>query len=74
LETPAFHRLVTGPMTRGRGTPEGVPTEMNATYDAQRASTALVVHERTQPSDDGQGYLLTPGSTQRSSVRFAPSS
>jgi N-ethylmaleimide reductase len=49
------------PMTRGRATPEGVPTEMNATYYAQRASTALIITEGTQPSDDGQGYLLTPG-------------
>jgi N-ethylmaleimide reductase len=48
-------------MTRGRATPEGVPTEMNATYYAQRASMALVISEGTQPSEDGQGYLLTPG-------------
>ena len=55
------HRLVMAPMTRDRSTPEGVPTELNAEYYAQRASHALVITEGTQPSADGQGYLLTPG-------------
>ncbi|MGW7267852.1 alkene reductase [Streptomyces sp. NPDC054842] len=55
------HRLVMAPMTRGRSTPEGVPTELNAQYYAQRASNALIITEGTQPSPDGQGYLLTPG-------------
>ena len=55
------HRLAMAPMTRDRSTPEGVPTELNATYYAQRASMAMVGTEGTQPSDDGQGYLLTPG-------------
>jgi len=55
------HRLAMAPMTRSRSTPAGIPTEMNAEYYAQRASTALIISEGTQPSDDGQGYLLTPG-------------
>lgn len=55
------HRLVMAPMTRDRSTPEGVPSELNATYYAQRASMGLLVTEGTQPSPDGQGYLLTPG-------------
>jgi N-ethylmaleimide reductase len=55
------HRLAMAPMTRGRSTPDGVPTELNAEYYAQRASTALIITEGTQPSEDGQGYLLTPG-------------
>lgn len=59
LELP--HRLVMAPMTRARSTREGVPTEMNAAYYAQRASMALIITEGTQPSDDGQGYPLTPG-------------
>lgn len=58
---PLEHRLAMAPMTRSRSTPGGVPTEMNAEYYAQRASTALIITEGTQPSDDGQGYLLTPG-------------
>ncbi|MFD0439920.1 alkene reductase [Streptomyces chartreusis] len=55
------HRLAMAPMTRARSTPEGVPTGLNAEYYAQRASHALIIAEGTQPSDDGQGYLLTPG-------------
>ncbi len=55
------HRLAMAPMTRDRSRPDGVPTAMNADYYAQRASMALIITEGTQPSEDGQGYLLTPG-------------
>jgi N-ethylmaleimide reductase len=55
------HRLAMAPMTRARSTPGGVPTAMNATYYAQRASMAVIITEGTQPSEDGQGYPLTPG-------------
>ncbi|WP_106402297.1 alkene reductase [Actinocorallia populi] len=58
---PLAHRLAMAPMTRDRSTPEGVPTAMNAEYYAQRASMALIITEGAQPSEDGQGYLLTPG-------------
>lgn len=55
------HRLVMAPMTRSRATAEGVPTALNAEYYAQRASNALIISEGVQPSEDGQGYILTPG-------------
>ena len=55
------HRLAMAPMTRSRATPQGVPTEQNARYYAQRASIGLIVSEGTQPSAEGQGYTLTPG-------------
>lgn len=55
------NRLAMAPMTRNRATPAGAPTELNAQYYAQRASLGLLISEGTQPSDDGQGYLLTPG-------------
>lgn len=55
------HRLVMAPMTRDRSTPDGVPSTLNAEYYTQRASHALIITEGTQPSEDGQGYLLTPG-------------
>lgn len=55
------HRLAMAPMTRSRAREDGVPVPSNATYYAQRASLALVITEGTQPSEDGQGYLLTPG-------------
>ncbi|MFF1294723.1 MULTISPECIES: alkene reductase [unclassified Streptomyces] len=60
-EIPLPHRLAMAPMTRNRSTPEGVPTELNAEYYAQRASHALIITEGTQPSADGQGYPVTPG-------------
>jgi NADH:flavin oxidoreductase / NADH oxidase family len=55
------HRLAMAPMTRSRSTAQGVPTDLNAEYYAQRASMALIISEGTQPSDDGQGYLFSPG-------------
>lgn len=55
------HRLAMAPMTRSRATAGGAPTAMNAEYYAQRASMALVISEGTQPSEEGQGYLTTPG-------------
>lgn len=55
------HRVAMAPMTRDRSRPDGVPTDLNVEYYRQRASHALIVTEGTQPSDDGQGYLLTPG-------------
>jgi N-ethylmaleimide reductase len=55
------HRLAMAPMTRDRSRADGVPTDLNREYYRQRASMALIITEGTQPSDDGQGYLLTPG-------------
>lgn len=55
------HRLAMAPMTRSRVPNGGAPTEMNARYYAQRASNALIISEGTQPSEDGQGYIDTPG-------------
>jgi N-ethylmaleimide reductase len=55
------NRLAMAPMTRNRSTPEGVPTGTVATYYGQRASFGLIVTEGTQPSEVGQGYMLTPG-------------
>lgn len=55
------NRLVMAPMTRSRARLDGTPGELAAEYYAQRASVGLIVTEGTQPSDDGQGYLATPG-------------
>jgi len=55
------NRLVMAPMTRSRAEFDGTPTASAATYYSQRAGLGLVVTEGTQPSDDGQGYLTTPG-------------
>src|ERR1700751_5501129 len=55
------NRLVMAPMTRSRAKSDGTPGELAAEYYAQRAGVGLIVSEGTQPSDDGQGYLSTPG-------------
>lgn len=55
------NRLVMAPMTRSRAKPDGTPGDLAAEYYSQRASVGLVIGEGTQPSDDGQGYLTTPG-------------
>jgi 2,4-dienoyl-CoA reductase-like NADH-dependent reductase (Old Yellow Enzyme family) len=55
------NRLVVAPMTRNRAKYDGTPGDLAAEYYAQRASIGLIVTEGTQPSDDGQGYLATPG-------------
>ncbi|TNM65227.1 alkene reductase [Aliirhizobium smilacinae] len=55
------NRLVMAPMTRSRAKLDGTPGDLAAQYYAQRASIGLIVTEGTQPSDDGQGYLTTPG-------------
>jgi N-ethylmaleimide reductase len=55
------NRLVMAPMTRSRARFDGTPGDLAAEYYSQRASMGLIVTEGTQPSDDGQGYLATPG-------------
>jgi N-ethylmaleimide reductase len=54
-------RLAMAPMTRSRAKPDGAPSELASEYYAQRATLGLLISEGTQPSDDGQGYLATPG-------------
>jgi N-ethylmaleimide reductase len=55
------NRVVMAPMTRNRAGPGDVPTSLNATYYAQRASAGLIVSEATQISPQGVGYPHTPG-------------
>ncbi|GAA2603641.1 alkene reductase [Paractinoplanes durhamensis] len=56
------NRIAMAPMTRSRAYgPGAAPTELTATYYAQRASAGLIITEGTQPSVIGQGYTNTPG-------------
>ncbi|MFJ7471713.1 alkene reductase [Peribacillus frigoritolerans] len=55
------HRLAMAPMTRSRANVDGTPGELAALYYSQRASMGLIISEGTQPSEDGQGYLWSPG-------------
>ncbi len=54
-------RFVMAPLTRNRAGDGHAPTELNATYYAQRASAGLIITEGTAPSAVGQGYLNVPG-------------
>ncbi|AUW94928.1 alkene reductase [Sulfobacillus thermotolerans] len=55
------HRLAMAPMTRSRAQADGTPGDLAPVYYSQRASLGLLISEGTQPSEDGQGYLFTPG-------------
>ncbi|MEU9187777.1 alkene reductase [Streptomyces sp. NPDC048484] len=55
------NRIVMAPMTRNRATPDGVPTDIMATYYGQRATAGLIITEGVQPSAVGQGYMNSPG-------------
>ncbi|WP_045741931.1 alkene reductase [Actinoplanes rectilineatus] len=56
------NRIAMAPMTRSRAAvPGAIPTEMTATYYAQRAGAGLIITEGIQPSVVGQGYTNTPG-------------
>lgn len=56
------NRFVMAPMTRSRAQQPGdIPTEMNASYYAQRATAGLIITEATQISLQGKGYANTPG-------------
>jgi N-ethylmaleimide reductase len=55
------NRVVLAPLTRNRAGAGFVPSELAATYYAQRASAGLQISEATQISRQGQGYQDTPG-------------
>ncbi len=55
------NRVVMAPMTRNRAGDARTPNASMATYYAQRASAGLLITEATQVSQQGQGYVATPG-------------
>lgn len=55
------NRIVMAPMTRNRAGEGHVPTDLMATYYAQRASAGLLITEATQVSFQAVGYPNTPG-------------
>ena len=57
---PLRNRIVMAPMTRSRATTT-VPDALTATYYGQRASAGLIISEGAQVSEQGRGYLFTPG-------------
>jgi N-ethylmaleimide reductase len=57
----AANRIAMAPLTRNRAGAGFVPTALHVDYYTQRASAGLIVTEATQISNEGQGYLDTPG-------------
>nr|WP_314565330.1 alkene reductase [uncultured Pseudomonas sp.] len=55
------NRVVMAPLTRNRAGAGLVPTDLTASYYAQRASAGLIITEATQVSPQAQGYQDTPG-------------
>jgi 2,4-dienoyl-CoA reductase-like NADH-dependent reductase (Old Yellow Enzyme family) len=55
------NRIVMAPLTRARADRDGVPSEMMATYYAQRASAGLIISEATGISREGLGWPNAPG-------------
>ncbi|MFS8934767.1 alkene reductase [Cupriavidus taiwanensis] len=58
---PLANRVVMAPLTRNRAGAGLVPSDLAATYYAQRASAGLLITEATQVSAQAQGYQDTPG-------------
>lgn len=58
---PLRSRVVMAPMTRSRATADNRPTELTATYYAQRAGAGLIIAEATAVSPQGVGYPNIPG-------------
>ncbi len=56
------NRIAMAPLTRNRATHgSDAPGPLNAEYYAQRAAAGLLIAEATQISQQGQGYIWTPG-------------
>ncbi|OWY93113.1 12-oxophytodienoate reductase, partial [Phytophthora megakarya] len=54
------NRIVFGPLTRGRSTPDGIPTENNEIYYEQRAGAGLIISEGTAVSEQAYGWCHVP--------------
>jgi N-ethylmaleimide reductase len=56
------NKIVMAPMTRSRADNAGyTPTDMHVEYYKQRASAGLIISEGTVVSEQGRGYIHTPG-------------
>lgn len=68
------NRVVMAPLTRNRATHgTDAPNELHIEYYRQRAGAGLIISEGTQISQQGQGYVWTPGIYSREQVaRWKP--
>jgi len=58
---PLYNRVVLAPMTRARAGKERLPNALMAVYYAQRASAGLLITEATVVSEQGLGWVDSPG-------------
>jgi N-ethylmaleimide reductase len=63
------NRVVMAPLTRNRATRgSDAPNALNVEYYRQRAGAGLIITEGTQVSQQGQGYVWTPGMYSKEQV------
>jgi len=55
------NRVVMAPLTRGRAGADRIPNEMMVKYYTQRASAGLIISEATTISEQGLGWVDSPG-------------
>jgi 2,4-dienoyl-CoA reductase-like NADH-dependent reductase (Old Yellow Enzyme family) len=55
------NRVIMAPLTRLRGTPDHIPTQLMVDYYTQRASAGLIISEGTPVLPQGVGYANVPG-------------
>jgi N-ethylmaleimide reductase len=55
------NRIAMAPLTRCRADPGQVPSALAVDYYRQRASAGLIISEGTTVSQQGEGYIDTPG-------------
>jgi 2,4-dienoyl-CoA reductase-like NADH-dependent reductase (Old Yellow Enzyme family) len=55
------NRIFMAPLTRLRGTPDHIPTEIMIEYYTQRAGAGLIISEGTPVDPMGVGYANVPG-------------
>ncbi|MCY2973715.1 MAG: alkene reductase [Planctomycetota bacterium] len=55
------NRVVMAPLTRGRAGSARIPNDMMVEYYTQRASAGLIISEATAISEQGLGWVDTPG-------------
>lgn len=63
------NRIVMAPLTRSRAKEDDIPGDLAAEYYVQRASAGLIIAEATQISQQGKGYVLTPGIYSQAQVQ-----
>ncbi len=63
------NRIVMAPMTRGRAGPSKTPNLLMAEYYSQRASAGLIIAEGAAISEQGYGWIGSPGIYTKAHVK-----